>query len=169
MTDFETWSHVKRRNMEDFPRKYYHALEFSPELISCSRILSKKYTQENGTFPDTQHSKYPPPWILRLWKNTHFCRIRKEGGSCPPPPPNRSFENRWRNIDILYNILKGILWRFRFNLNFSKIFWFRDFMSNFREITPQYRQNGCQKNFKLLKYEHIIYHFKARDLEIPLI
>ena len=26
---------------------------------------------------------------------------------------------------------------------------------------------GVRKNFKLLKYEHIIYHFKARDLEIP--
>ena len=27
----------------------------------------------------------------------------------------------------------------------------------------------CPKNFKPLKYEHIIYHFKARDLEMPLI
>ena len=26
-----------------------------------------------------------------------------------------------------------------------------------------------EKNFKLLTYEHIIYHFKAHDLEIPLI
>ena len=24
-----------------------------------------------------------------------------------------------------------------------------------------------RKNFKLLEYEHIIYHFEARDLEIP--
>ena len=31
-------------------------------------------------------------------------------------------------------------------------------MSNFREI---------RKNFELLEYEHIIYHFEARDLEIP--
>ena len=40
----------------------------------------------------------------------------------PPAPTHthRSFDNRWRNIDILYIILKGILWRFRFNLNFSK-------------------------------------------------
>ena len=29
--------------------------------------------------------------------------------------------------------------------------------------------DGCPKNFKLLKYEHIVYHFKARDLEILLI
>ena len=42
-------------------------------------------------------------------------------------------------------------------------------MSKFREMTPQWLQNGCPKNFKLLKYEYIIYHFKARDLEIPLI
>ena len=27
---------------------------------------------------------------------------------------------------------------------------------------------GVRKNFKLLKYEHFVYHFKACDLEIPL-
>ena len=86
-----------------------------------------------------------------------------EDGSAPLP---RSFENRWRNMDILYIILKGILWRFEFNLNFSKIFSFRDFMSNFREITPQWLENGCPKKFKLLIYEHIIYSFEARNLEI---
>ena len=36
------------------------------------------------------------------------------------------------NIDILCIILKEIIWRFRFNLNFSKIFRYCDFMSNFR-------------------------------------
>ena len=35
-------------------------------------------------------------------------------------------------------------------------------MSNFREMTQQW----LRKNFKLLKYEHIIYSFEARDLEI---
>ena len=34
-----------------------------------------------------------------------------------------------------------------------------DFMINFREKTPE-------KNFKLLKCEHIIYSFEACDLEI---
>ena len=42
-------------------------------------------------------------------------------------------------------------------------------MSNFREMTPQRLQNGCSKNCKLLKYEHITDHIKASDLEIPLI
>ena len=43
-------------------------------------------------------------------------------------------------------------------------------MSKFREMTPQLLQSaGVRKKFKLLKYEQIIYHFKARDLEIPLI
>ena len=37
-------------------------------------------------------------------------------------------------------------------------------------MTPQWLPSGCPKKFKLLKYnEHIIHHFKARDLEIPLI
>ena len=35
-------------------------------------------------------------------------------------------------------------------------------MSNFREMT----HNGSRKGFKLLKYEHIIYGFEARDLKI---
>ena len=39
-------------------------------------------------------------------------------------------------------------------------------MSNFREMGPQWLQNGCSENFKLLKYEHVIYHFKAHGLEI---
>ena len=36
-------------------------------------------------------------------------------------------------------------------------------MSNFREMTPQW----LQKNIQTFKDEHIIYHFKAHDLEIP--
>ena len=39
-------------------------------------------------------------------------------------------------------------------------------MSDFREMTPQWLQNGCPKKFKLLKYEHIIPSFEARNLEI---
>ena len=42
-------------------------------------------------------------------------------------------------------------------------------MSNFREMTLQRHCKDSRKNFRLLKYKHIIYHFKARDLEIPLI
>ena len=33
-------------------------------------------------------------------------------------------------------------------------------------MTPQMAPERVSKNFKLLKYEHIIYHLKARDLEI---
>ena len=99
---------------------------------------------------------------------THFYGIREEGG---PGRPHRSFENRWRNIDILYIILKGIVWRFRFILKFSKIFWFRfcEFMSKFsRNDSPMAPERMFEK-FELLKYGQIIYHFKVRDLEIPLI
>ena len=33
-------------------------------------------------------------------------------------------------------------------------------------MTPEWLRNGCPKNFKLLKYEHIIGSFEARNLEI---
>ena len=39
-------------------------------------------------------------------------------------------------------------------------------MSNFLEMSPQWLRNGCSKNFKLIKYGHIMYHFEARDLDI---
>ena len=54
----------------------------------------------------------------------------------------------------------------RFDFKFSKIFGFRDFMSNFREMTPQWLRMSVRKNFKVLKYEHIIYPFEASDLKI---
>ena len=77
----------------------------------------------------------------------------------PPPPPHRSFENRWRNIDILYIILRGIVWRFWFILNFSKIFWFR-------EMTPQWLWSECPKNsdfynmnISYIALKHVIWRF----------
>ena len=42
-------------------------------------------------------------------------------------------------------------------------------MSNFREMLRFGSRMAVPKNLKPLKYEHIIYHFKACDLEIPLI
>ena len=40
-------------------------------------------------------------------------------------------------------------------------------MSKFLRNDSPWLRSGCPKKFKLLKYEHVIYHFKARDLEIP--
>ena len=37
-------------------------------------------------------------------------------------------------------------------------------MSNFREML----RKGSRKNFRLLKYEHIIYHFKARGDSVDI-
>ena len=36
----------------------------------------------------------------------------------------------------------------------------------FAKWLPRWLWSGCPKKLRLLKYEHIIYHFKARDLEI---
>ena len=107
-------------------------------------------------------------WGLPLDILNDYTLLQNKGGRWfkAPPPPHRSFENRWRNIGILYIILKGIVWRFRFILNFSKIFWFREFMSKFSRNDSQWLSSKCLKKFKLLKYEHIIYSFEARTLEI---
>ena len=45
----------------------------------------------------------------------------------------------------LYIAGKGIYRSVRFILDVDKTFWFRDFISNFREMTPQRLLNGCRK------------------------
>ena len=40
-------------------------------------------------------------------------------------------------------------------------------MSDFREIAEFRPFLEVRKNFKLLEHKNIIYHFKARDIEIP--
>ena len=40
-------------------------------------------------------------------------------------------------------------------------------MSTFREVVEIWAILGSSKKFKLLEHKHTIYHFEARDLEIP--
>ena len=42
-------------------------------------------------------------------------------------------------------------------------------MSKFSRNGSPMAPERVYEKFKLLKYEHIIYHFEVRDLEIPLI
>ena len=96
-------------------------------------------------------------------------QIREGGSGRPPlpPPPHRSFENQWRNIDILYIILKGIVWRFRFSFNFSKIFLFRNFMSKFSRsdssMAPEWVfekiSNFWNMNILYIVLKHVIWRF----------
>ena len=85
---------------------------------------------------------------------------------CGVAPPPIIFE-RLKFPHKLYIVGKRIYRRVRIIKNIGKIFWFRDFMSNFREIGEFRPFSEVRKNFKLSEYEHIIYHFEARDLEIP--
>ena len=93
-------------------------------------------------------------------QSTHFYRIREEGGSGRPPTPYHSFENRWCNIDILLIILKGIVRRFRFSLNFSTIFWFRDFMEKFSGNDSPMASEWVSEKFQTFKiWIYYIYSF----------
>ena len=67
MADFDSTSYVQRRNLDDFPAKYCPASEFffkidillktfwakSIYIYPALELTGKKYTQENGTSPDT--------------------------------------------------------------------------------------------------------------------
>ena len=75
----------------------------------------------------------------------------------PPPPP----------LPIIFYISlerefieESDSFRYRQNISISRLY-------------EQFWQNNSamatEKNFELIKYEHIIYHFKGHDLEITLI
>ena len=95
----------------------------------------------------------------------HPCRIRDGGGAGRPLPIHlRTVIANY--ISKLYIIGKGIYGKLRFYLHIRKIFQFCEFMNNFRKMPKNLAIFGCPKNFKLLKYERIIYDLKARDPEI---
>ena len=52
---------------------------------------------------------------------------------------------------------------------FEKYFDFATLQAIFAKWLHKGFRMAVRKSFKLLNYEHIIYHVKARDLEIPLI
>ena len=69
----------------------------------------------------------------RMIDHTQFCRIKECGGAgCPPP--HQQFSKDLSYPTKLYIVGKGIYWRVRIIKNIGKIFKFRDFMSNFREV-----------------------------------
>ena len=64
----------------------------------------------------------------------------------------------------MYN-WKGNLMASRIHLKYCKNILILRLMSNVREMTLQWFRNGSRKKFKTFE-EHIIYSFKACDLEI---
>ena len=102
-----------------------------------------------------------------MFRCTHFCRIR-DGRWCGAPPlpsPPIIFEGRNLPQQTVYhwkgNLLKSpIHFKYWKNILTSRLY--EQFSRNDSAMAPE-------KSFKLLKHEHIIYHFKAHDLEIPLI
>ena len=86
----------------------------------------------------------------------------ERGGVGRPPPLPIIFEGRNLPQQTIYhwkeNLSKSpIHFRYRQNILISRLY--EQFSRNDPAMAPE-------KNFKLLKYEHIIYSFEARDLEI---
>ena len=82
-----------------------------------------------------------------------------------PPPiifercklPQQIIHRRKENLSESPNHLK-----YHKNILTFSILW--AFFANFSEFRSFLE---VRKNFKLLEYKHIIYHFEVRDLEIP--
>ena len=97
---------------------------------------------------------------IRQIESIQFCRIRDGGGAGrpPPPPPPIVFEGRNLLQQTIYhwkgNLSKSpIHFRYRQNILISRLY--DQFSRNDSGMAPE-------KNFKRLKYEHIIYSFEAR-------
>ena len=68
-----------------------------------------------------------------------------------PPPPTNNFRKTKVTPNRLYIVGKGIYRRVRIIKNVGKIFWFRDFMSNFRKVVRFYAIFGSSKKFQTLR------------------
>ena len=93
---------------------------------------------------------------------THFCRIRDEGGA--GRPPLIIFEGRNLPQQTIYhwkgNLSKSPI-HFRYQQNILILRLYEQFSRNDSAMAPEKISNYSE-------YEHIIYHFEAHDLEIPL-
>ena len=95
------------------------------------------------------------PWYNELPGVTNYTILQnKRMRRLPPPPPTNNFPLSYPNK--LYIAGKRIYLRVRIILNIGKIFWFRDFMSNFREIVGFQAIFGSSKKFQTLRTQ--IYH-----------
>ena len=94
--------------------------------------------------------------------DAHFYRRRVPA---PPPPPNVHLKTDDVNIDILYIIVKGILRRFRCNLNFSKYFDFSILQAIFVKWVHLGSFLEILMRTELVESRQAIYHFKACELE----
>ena len=81
------------------------------------------------------------------------------------PPPPIIFEEQ--------NLPKQTIYHWKGNLSKSPIHFRYLQHILISRLYEQFSRNDSamapEKNFKLLKYEHIVYHFKAHNMEIPLI
>ena len=125
----------------------FHALSFEPNL----------YWARNSPLSDLSFFRDPESnYTLLQNKRWRWCGV---------PPPPIIFEGRNLSQQTIHhwkgNLSKSpIHFRYRQNILISRLY-------------EQFSRNDCamapEKNFRLLKYEHIIDHFKAHDLEILLI
>ena len=136
----------------------HEAFKKKPDLeVETVRWISGKWTLLTWhEIMSCSSEDYGETKVIGSWHilSTHFYRIREGGGSGHPPPAPTP-------IDTLYIILKAILWRFRFNLNLFNHFDFVTLWVIFAKWLPKSSRMDVRKKFKLLNYEHIIYHFKA--------
>ena len=125
---------------------------------------------------------FPPQIVPQLsvsgsWRHIHTFKIREEGkvvqGTPLPTVHLRTNDVTWTYCTYVKGNHLEVLIQFKFfkTVLISRLFEqiSRLYEQIFAKWLPKWLRSGCPKKFKLLKYEHVIYHFKARDLEIPLI
>ena len=126
--------------MQSYFTKRYSCKKFEPpwssQLIFHVSFLVHQHIKWLMWFPVwiSQHlNKHFYFQISSSHKTTHICRIKGCGGA-GFFPPHQYFSKDLSYPNKLYIVGKRVYRRVRIIKNIGKIFWFRDFMSNFREI-----------------------------------
>ena len=99
--------------------------------------------------------------LLKGCQSAQFYRIKGGGGSGRPSPPPIIVERQILPQQTIYR-WKGNLTASRIHFKYWKniliLRFYEQFSRNDSAMAPE---RLFKKNFKLLKYEHIIHHFKA--------
>ena len=137
----------------------------------------------NPTWPFYEYFLSAPFWIGRcvlttpsnyvptLWTLTIYTLLHNKSGrrcrALSPSPPPRIFERR-TNLNELYITGKGIYWRVWLFSTLTKYIDLTILWAILVKLSKYRILFGSLKNIILIKHKHVIYHFKASDLEITM-
>ena len=144
---------IWRKATKDSYREENQILKMVQKIYMAKREISRWPSKINRkiylSFSSSQNLTFCSGW--NSWLGWASITVYKTEEELPfPHDHHRSFENGFSNTGKLYIFGRGIHRRFKFYLDIWKIFQFRDFVSNFREMARKGPRMAFRKNSKVL-------------------